>query len=103
MVRSACFFLLSVEAVLTAPVPPGKSEAAEAFKRAVSARQFSGAKISDVLLTDPETGGTAFRYNTEFTVTKAGRSFRCEDWTFSVLHENGQWIVAEIKRGRCND
>lgn len=103
MVRSAWFFLAGMEAVLPNPVPPGKSEVAELFSRVAGARQFSGGHISDVLLTEPETTKKAIRYSTEFTVTKSGKSFRCEDWTFSVVRENGQWIVSDIKRGRCND
>lgn len=71
--------------------------------RVASARQFAGARITDVLLTEPEASQKTFRYNTEFNVTKSGKSFRCEDWAFSIVRENGHWIVSEIKRGRCND
>ena len=103
MVRKACFLVVCLETIGAAPVPPDKSGVTEIFKQAASTRQFSGARVSEVLLAEPEATQQAFRYLTEFTVTKSGKSIRCEDWAFSLVHENGHWIVTDIKRGRCND
>jgi hypothetical protein len=83
--------------------PPPTNDVADIFARAVSAQKFAGSPVRDVMLTDAEIRKNAFRYGSEFTVVRAGKSIRCEDWFFTIERKEGHWVIAEVTRGRCND
>lgn len=82
---------------------PAASEASQLIASAVSTRKFGGAKVENILLTEPEKKGGVYLYKGEFNVAKAGKKVSCEDWTFTLERQNGAWIVGDIARGRCND
>lgn len=96
-------FPLAVTIVPTKPEPPPRDQVAQIFASAISTHKFQGAKISDVLLTEAEEEKGFFHYGGEFTVLNAGKSFRCENWSFKIEKIEGHWRVAGLKRGRCND
>lgn len=89
--------------LLWASPAPASAEASRLIASAISSRKFAGAKVEDVLLTEPEKKGGVYHYKGEFNVLKAGKKVSCEDWTFTVERQNGAWIVGDIARGRCND
>ena len=95
------FFILAN--LVWANPAPAASEASRLIASAISTRKFAGAKVENILITEPEKKGGVYLYKGEFNVAKAGKKVSCEDWTFTLERQNGAWIVGDIARGRCND
>jgi hypothetical protein len=89
--------------MLWAGPAPSTAEASKLIASAVSIRNFAGAPVESVLLTDPEKKGGAYQYRGEFNVARTGKKISCEDWIFALEFRHGSWSVGEIVRGRCND
>lgn len=69
----------------------------------LESQPFSGGRVQDLLLADPEPRGAASTYHGEFVIRRAGRLIRCEDWHFTVQRVRTGWTVLGTERGRCND
>lgn len=109
MPSSIVFFVRVIPAIFVltnlvwANPAPATSEASRLIASAISTRKFAGAKVENILITEPEKKGGVYLYRGEFNVAKAGKKVSCEDWTFTLERQNGAWIVGDIARGRCND
>jgi len=74
-----------------------------AIRHTLETQQFSGGKVEELLLADPESQGSNSTYIGEFAVKRAGRLIHCEDWRFTVERVPEGWAILRTERGRCNE
>lgn len=74
-----------------------------AIRHTLETLQFSGGKVEELLLADPESQGSNSTYLGEFAVKRAGRLIHCEDWRFTVHRVPESWAIRKTERGRCNE
>ncbi len=101
-------FLMSLSLMLMAAElpaienPPENRLVTELYVHALLAEKFSGSKIENVLLSEPDTLADSYRYASEFSVISNGKTMHCEDWHFKLKKAERSWYVTEIARGRCS-
>lgn len=86
-----------------APSAPSREIATKTIRSAIIAKKFQGGVVQELMLTEPERSGAGFRYQAEFTVRRAGRLIRCEDWKFNLYERLTGWSADQTFPGRCND
>lgn len=74
-----------------------------AIRHSLEYDHFAGGSVQELLLADPESGGSTAIYLGEFAIKRSGRLIRCEDWRFTVHRARDGWAVLKTERGRCND